>query len=102
MSRNLPNQLFLSKLYLVALFGCHTKCILWHYVQTGDYLRNESTHSAFKEAVVFLKLKTSVSLDELWKGFYAMNPSLALVLNEEFVLKERDIMEKTVNQKLHF
>jgi len=31
-----------------------------------------------------------------------MNPSLALVLNEEFVLKERDIMEKTVNQKLHF
>jgi len=86
MSRNRPNQLFLSKIYVVALFGCHTKCILYHYLQTGDYLRNKAIRSAFKESVVFLKLETSVSFDELCNEFYAMNPSLALCLIDEFVL----------------
>jgi len=94
MSRNQPNQLFLSKIYVATLFGCDTKCTLYHYLHTGDCLKNEAKCCDFKETVVFWNLKTSVSLDELCKEFYVIKTALALLLNEEFVLKERDIVEQ--------
>jgi len=87
---------------VVALFGCHIKCILYRYLQTGDYLKNEESYSASKVAVVFLKMKTSVSFDELCKECYAMKPTLALFLNEESLLKERDILKKKAKSTKHY
>jgi hypothetical protein len=63
------------------------------------YLKNEATYSDSKESVVFLNLKTSVSLDELCNELYVIKPTLALFLNEEFVLKERDILDKAKSIK---
>jgi hypothetical protein len=74
-------------------FGCHIKCILYHYLHYGNYLNNEATYSDFKEGVVFLVLKTSLSLDELYKECYVIKTTLSLFLSEEFVLKERDSLE---------
>jgi len=45
MSRNQPNQLFLSKIYVASLFGCHTECTLYHRLHTGDYTKNEAKYS---------------------------------------------------------
>jgi hypothetical protein len=55
-------------------------------------MKNEAKYSAFKEAVEFLNLKTSVRLDELCKEFYVIKTALVLFLNGEFVLKEIDIV----------
>ena len=49
-----------------------------------------------------MNLKTSVSLDELCKESYVLKLTLTLLLNEEFVLKERDILEKANSTKSMF
>ena len=48
----------------------------------GSILKNEETYCDFKEAVIFLNLKKSVSLDQLCKEFYTIKPTLALFINE--------------------
>jgi hypothetical protein len=65
-------------------------------------VKNEATNSDLKEAVVFLNLETFVRLDELCKEFYAIKPTLALFVNEEFLLKERDVLEKAKSTRKCF
>lgn len=49
-----------------------------------------------------MNFKTSVSLDELCKELYVIKTALALFLNGDFVLKERDILEQAKSTKSMF
>jgi hypothetical protein len=46
-------------------------------------LEKEPTYSDFKESVAVLNLKTSFSMEELYKEFYIIKPTFALFLNDK-------------------
>ena len=68
---------------MTTLFSCRTEGTLYNYLHTGNYLKKGPTYSHLKEVVVVLNLKSSISLDELYKEFCITKPPLALFLNDE-------------------
>ena len=59
-------------------FSCKSEGTPYPFLHTGNYLKKEPAYSDFKEAVVVLNVKASVSLNEMCKEFCITKPAFLL------------------------
>lgn len=68
---------------MTTLLSCKIGCTLYPRLHTENYQKKEPTYSDFREAVVILKLNTSINFDALYEEFCIIKPTLVLFLNEK-------------------